>query len=77
MQSKLLRDRDLLSKNFLWFLKFDHLWNFYFFAKIYLYFREFIRLDFIFNVLFLVFLVVPVPTGYKYYKPLKAIKIFI
>ena len=53
------------------------LWNFYFLAKIYLYFQEFIRLDFIFNVLFLVFLIIPVPKGFKYYKSLNGIKVFI
>jgi len=43
------------------------LWSFYFFAKLYLYFRGFIRFDFFLNLLFLVFLILPVPKQPKHY----------
>jgi len=43
------------------------LWSFYFLAKLYLYFRGFIRFDFVLNLLFLVFLVIPVPKQLKLY----------
>lgn len=41
------------------------LWSFYFLAKLYLYFRGFIRLDFFLNLLFMAFLVMPPPKRLK------------
>lgn len=43
-------------------------WSFYFLAKLYLYFRGFIRFDFILNLLFVIFLIAPVPARLKAYK---------
>jgi len=43
------------------------LWSFYFLAKFYLYFRGFIRFDFVLNLLFLIFLFIPVPKQLKRY----------
>lgn len=50
------------------------LWNFYFLAKLYLYFRGFIRLGIFWNILFMAFLIIPVPKQFKYYKPLTVLK---
>ena len=49
-------------------------WNFYFFLKFYLYFRGFIRLDFILNLLFLVFLMIPVPKQIRFYRAIRVSK---
>lgn len=49
-------------------------WSFYFLGKLYLYFRGFIRFDFILNLLFLIFLVAPVPARLRSYKAVTAVK---
>ncbi len=41
------------------------LWTFYFIAKLYLYFRGFIRLHVLLNLLFLLFLILPSPKGIR------------
>ncbi|MEW6109166.1 MAG: cellulose biosynthesis protein BcsG [Nitrospirota bacterium] len=53
------------------------LWNFYFLAKLYLYFRGYIRFNFILNLLFLGFLVLPVSKNISFYRHLKSAKIFL
>lgn len=53
------------------------LWSFYFLAKLYLYFRGFIRLDFFLNLLFMAFLVIPLPKRLKPSKPFMIIKSFL
>ena len=50
------------------------LWNFYFLAKLYLYFKGFIRLGFFWNLLFLLFLIIPAPKQHKYYRLLMVVK---
>lgn len=50
------------------------LWNFYFLAKLYLYFKGFIRLDFVWNILFWLFLIIPIPKQNKFYRSLTGIK---
>ena len=52
-------------------------WSFYFLAKLYLYFRGYLRLDFVLNLLFVIFLVVPVPARLKFYRSLTAAKHFL
>jgi cellulose synthase operon protein YhjU len=52
-------------------------WSFYFLAKLYLYFRGYLRLDFVLNLLFIVFLVIPVPAQLKSYRSLTIVKHFI
>ncbi|MBI3596937.1 MAG: cellulose biosynthesis protein BcsG [Nitrospirae bacterium] len=49
-------------------------WNFYFLAKLYLYFRGYLRLDFVLNLLFIIFLVIPVPAQLKSYRSLTVVK---
>lgn len=51
------------------------LWNFYFFSKFYLFYRGFIHFDFILNLLFLVFLVIPIPEEVRFYRILKRVKL--
>jgi cellulose synthase operon protein YhjU len=46
------------------------LWAFYFLAKTYLFFRGYIYLDFILNILFVVFLIIPIPQSFRYHKAL-------
>ena len=41
------------------------LWTIYFFAKLYLYYRGFIRFDVLMNFLFLAFLILPIPKPYR------------
>ena len=51
------------------------LWSFYFLAKLYLYFRGFIRFDFFLNLLFLVFLIIPFSKQLKrHHKSLAVVK---
>lgn len=45
-------------------------------AKLYLYFRGYLRLDFMLNLLFMIFLVIPVPAQLKSYRWLTGIKYF-
>lgn len=52
-------------------------WGFYFLAKLYLYFRGFIHLDFILNLLFLIFLVIPISKQFKFYRSLTTVKSFL
>jgi len=40
-------------------------WSYYFLAKLYLYFRGYLRLDFVLNSLFILYLVLPVPSRFK------------
>lgn len=49
-------------------------WSFYFLAKLYLYFRGYLRLDFLLNLLFIVFLVIPVPSQLKSFRFLHLVK---
>jgi len=49
-------------------------WSFYFLAKLYLYFRGYLRLDFVLNLLFIVFLIIPVPAQLKSYRSLTVVK---
>lgn len=51
-------------------------WSFYFLAKLYLYFRGYLRLDFVLNLLFILFLVIPVPAQLKSYRALTVVKHF-
>ncbi len=46
------------------------LWAFYFLAKTYLYFRGYIYLDFILNLLFAAFLIIPIPQHLRFHKTL-------
>lgn len=52
-------------------------WSFYFLAKLYLYLRGFIRFDLALNLLFLIFLVIPVPARLRFYRSLTAAKQFL
>jgi cellulose synthase operon protein YhjU len=52
------------------------IWTLYFAAKIYLYYRGFIRLDVFLNLLFLAFLIIPVPKQIKYPKLFQSVKLF-
>lgn len=45
-------------------------WEFYFLAKLYLYFRGYIDLDFILNLLFAAFLIIPIPQLFRFRKVL-------
>jgi len=49
-------------------------WSFYFLAKFYLYFRGYIRFDFTLNLLFLIYLLIPVPASWKAHKAWAAAK---
>jgi cellulose synthase operon protein YhjU len=49
-------------------------WSFYFLAKFYLHFRGYIQFDFILNLLFMIFLLIPVPASWKAYKSWAAVK---
>lgn len=49
-------------------------WNFYFLAKLYLYFRGYLHLDFVLNLLFIIFLLIPVPAQLKGYRSLAVLK---
>jgi len=49
-------------------------WSFYFLAKLYLYFRGYLRLDFMLNLLFIIFLIIPVPAQLKSYRSLTVVK---
>lgn len=53
------------------------LWNYYFLAKLYLYFRGFIRLDFILNILFVLLLIIPIPNKIRFRSSIKAARLFI
>lgn len=53
------------------------LWNFYFLAKIYLYICGNIRFDIFLNLLFVAFIVSPVPQGMKFHKQIKIFKSFV
>ncbi len=50
------------------------LWSFYFLGKLYLYFRGFIRINFLLNILFIIFLIIPVPQKLKFRGHIKAAK---
>jgi cellulose synthase operon protein YhjU len=50
------------------------LWTLYFAAKIYLYYKGFIRLDILLNILFLTFLIIPLPRQFKFSKFLTVLK---
>jgi cellulose synthase operon protein YhjU len=52
-------------------------WSFYFLAKLYLYFRGYLRLDFVLNLLFIIFLVLPVPSRPKFHRSLTIAKYFL
>ncbi|MEK6576331.1 MAG: cellulose biosynthesis protein BcsG [Nitrospirota bacterium] len=52
-------------------------WSFYFLGKLYLYFRGFIRIDFILNILFIGLLIIPIPKKIMFRRPLKAARFFI
>ena len=53
------------------------LWSFYFLAKFYLYFRGFIRFDFVLNLLFFLFIMIPVSRQLaRYHKSVAAVKLF-
>ncbi|MBI5642012.1 MAG: cellulose biosynthesis protein BcsG [Deltaproteobacteria bacterium] len=49
------------------------LWGFYFLAKLYLYFKGYLRLHIVLNLLFALFLTVPIPEKYRY-RALTALK---
>lgn len=49
-------------------------WIFYFLTKVYLYFKGTIRLDTGLNLLFLLFVILPMPKNFKYLRHLKAAK---
>jgi len=51
-------------------------WSFYFLAKLYLYFRGYLRLDFMLNLLFILFLIISVPAQLKSYRSLTVVKHF-
>lgn len=51
------------------------LWSFYFLAKLYLYLRGFIRFDFIWNLLFILFLFLPAPKRFKTHRSFGAVKL--
>ncbi len=53
------------------------LWTFYFAAKIYLYYKGFIRLDIVLNILFLAFLLIPIPGQFKFSKFVTMLKYFL
>lgn len=53
------------------------MWSFYFLAKLYLYFRGYIRFHFILNLLFAIFILLPVPKKAPFYKYLKAARFFL
>jgi cellulose synthase operon protein YhjU len=50
------------------------LWTFYFFAKLFLYFKGVVRFDVVWNLLFLGFLVLPLPRGFRSLTFLKVVK---
>jgi cellulose synthase operon protein YhjU len=50
------------------------LWSLYFAAKIYLYYKGFIRLDVLLNILFLIFLFIPIPKHFKFSRFLAVLK---
>lgn len=50
------------------------LWNFYFLGKLYLYFRGFIRINFLLNILFIIFLIIPVPQKLNFRGHIKTAK---
>lgn len=50
------------------------LWNFYFLAKLYLYFKGFIRLGFVWNLLFCLFLIIPIPERNRFHRSLTVVK---
>ncbi len=49
-------------------------WNYYFLAKIYLHYRGFIRIDILWNLLFIVFLFLPLPGVLRSYRPVKMLR---
>jgi cellulose synthase operon protein YhjU len=52
------------------------LWSFYFLGKFYLYFRGFIHFDFALNLLFFIFLVIPLPTQLvRYHKGVAVVRL--
>jgi cellulose synthase operon protein YhjU len=50
------------------------LWSFYFLGKFFLYYKGYIRFDFLWNILFLLFILVPLPKGIPLYRVLKGVK---
>jgi len=52
-------------------------WTAYFFAKIYLYYKGILRLDVLLNLLFLVYLVISIPTRFKFFKLFTVVKFII
>lgn len=53
------------------------LWSFYFLGKLYLYVRGYIHFHPILNVLFAIFLIIPVSKNLPFYRLLKTVKIFL
>lgn len=53
------------------------LWSFYFLGKIYLYAKGYLRFHFILNLLFAIFLILPVSKNLPFYRLLKTLKIFL
>jgi len=53
------------------------IWSFYFLCKLYLYFRGYIRFNFILNTLFAIFIILPVPKTAPVYRFLKTAKFLL
>ncbi|MBI3595127.1 MAG: cellulose biosynthesis protein BcsG [Nitrospirae bacterium] len=53
------------------------MWNFYFFLKYYLFYKSIIQIHFLLNLLLLIFLIIPVPEGFKKRSELNAIKLVV
>jgi len=53
------------------------IWSFYFLCKLYLYFKGYIRFNFIFNLLLAVFVTLPIPKTAPLFRFLKSIKIIL
>ncbi len=53
------------------------IWSFYFIGKLYLFFRGFIRFNFILNILLAIFIVLPIPKNILFYRSLRAAKYLV
>lgn len=53
------------------------LWNFYFLAKLYMYYVGYLRWDIVYNLLFAAFLLIPVPRSFKLYRATSILKTFL
>ena len=53
------------------------LWSLYFLAKLYLYFRGFLQLDVVLNLVFVLFLVLPTPKRFKSYRSVAVLRVGI